>query len=351
MRLILSFLLLSQLFSGSFGGIARAECDARRFLHAAPQVRSRWLQSSEVKLIQGEYRSLMYPHPSPLMKVYAGSYADQRPELLRLIDDVESLQLYPRDFKDEFRASHGVDPSNENFVEFYLSRMELFKSAIREYASILKPENEALADQIYRNFSEQISSKHDLLRKLNVASVEVSAVGLHQLVIGHLTELYAVATLPQVTQAGVTLAQMPGMLESMNEKLKRAIGNPEIEKRFPTIFQNARLKYVRGVSEDEYRAQIVEWVGRKEIDVIRESDGKTSWVEVKHNSRPFDLGHFTSRGSKGKSALDQILEDKQIIEFLGLSDKIQLEYLATGGMDADVRALLKSNGVRVIRTP
>jgi len=344
MRLIFFFLL-----SGFLAGNVQADC--ARFLHSAPQVRSHWMQSAEVKLIQGEFRALMYPHPAPLMKVYSGSYGEKHPELLRVIDDAESLQLFPRDFKDEFQTLHHVEPTKENYVEFYLSRMELFKSAIHEYTSILKSENEALAEQIYDNFSEHFFSKHDLVRRLNTASVEASAVGLHQLAIGHLTELYAVATLPQVTQAGVTLAQMPGMKARINEKLKQVIGSPEIQKRYPAIFQNARSKYVRGMNDDEYRSQIVEWIGSKEIDVIRESDGKTSWVEVKHNSRPFDLGHFTSRGSKGKSAKDQILEDKQIIEFLGLSDKIQLEYLATGGMDADVRELLKSHGVRVIRTP
>jgi hypothetical protein len=352
--------LRSVVYEKHEGAFAKARAfDAKDPILQNP--RSEWGKSSAIDDFQKNFVEFNFLHgQKPLMTVMQGSLAEKSPELIRVLDDINRLQMIPSEFEKQFERVHQFKPGKAEYLEFYSSRMDLFKSGVNDFISKVKVLDPKVGQRLHVNFIEHAPNYADLIermsRNVSTQGVAESAGGVTQVFAGYLTELYASVALPHVSEVAFHLSRMPDISRIIDEKLKRFVSRfhddrrflATMEERFPGIFKNPRLRHYRPTTIQERARIIKEWIGSKEIDVVRSAEGKTRWVEIKRNQTQYDMRHFTSRGSKGKSALDQVLEDKEIIEFLGLSDKIQLEYLAVGGLDEEVIQLLKSHGIQVI---
>jgi hypothetical protein len=363
-------LFLSIIFSLVFSmGLSHAsECDSQEFLRellfdsdpGLTYARSDWGESVELKAMQGTHRRYRYLHTSkPLMKVFSGSIAETSPELIHVLDDLNQLQLRPKSFKHEFQRIHRSPPELDDFKDFYLGRSEIYNSGMREFIERLDHSSPALASRVKRNHLEQTIERDQLVDLIknarNENEVVSKATAMNNLMSGALTELQATVSLSGVQTMGLRLEAMKDIKQTIAKRAEQALnqlnasptGLQRLTASYPHIFKNPRVIHLHERAHAVRMERIQEWIESKEIDVIRQVDGKTRWVEVKHNHDAFTLDRFKD-GTAHKSPFDQIIEDKEIIEFLRLSDKIELEYLATGGMSDEVKTLLEQNGVKVI---
>lgn len=337
------------------------------------EARSAWGKSPEAKILQGTFHEFRYLHGRhPLMSVYQGAIAEKNPNLIRILDDINRVQMKDEKFFDEFKRVFKFEPKLKEYKDFYESRVALYRSGVTEYANELGRINPLLAFDVK---NKMLSQTQRLLLEVDqsraLSEIKTASAKINIEMLGHLTELYGAVALPQVKKVSVTLGKIEEISKRVDRKVKDILldlsEDPKVIEKlseaYPKIFRNPHLEY-RGFTRNRERMEwIRDWIHSKEIDVIREADGKTRWVEIKRNQEAFTLETFApepqkidwSKRERGefikvhKTPFEQILEDKEIIEFLGLSDKIQLEYLATGGMKPEVKQLLERNGIRVIQ--
>lgn len=343
-------------------------------------LRSEWGRSPATVQTDGEFWKLDLLHrPDPVMKVYQKSIAEQRPDIKGILEDMERFQATTDRFKSLFRSANAREPNVNDYRNFFRSRAQLFESGAREFAKQLALVDSKLANNIRMNIEHEVIKHRKYCQTINSAKtieqIEREANEMTTIMNGYVTELHAAVSMPNVQSVGLTLGKMPIVksriaikIDDLAEELKY---EPELwndwKKEFKRMAKKGEQYNTHGDTAYRQLKFIKGWIESKEIDVVRSAEGKLSWLEIKRNKSPLTLEDFSPKkfekspqgqnkfrkeraieNSTKKSMFDQIMEDKEILRFLGLDQQIRLEYYATGGMTREVRELLEKHGVSVI---
>jgi hypothetical protein len=98
---------------------------------------------------------------------------------------------------------------------------------------------------------------------------------------------------------------------------------------------------------EAYLKKAKSFIESKQADLlVEETPGQYAWIEVKNNRAPLSLTGF-QEAPFGKSAAAQVEENLQIIEYLGLKDRVKMK-LFVNGMEPELVRDLESKGVGVL---
>lgn len=86
----------------------------------------------------------------------------------------------------------------------------------------------------------------------------------------------------------------------------------------------------------------------KEIDFVLKNKSTTTWVEVKNPGHTITLEQFMG-SEKHKSYYHQLLENQEILKYLGLDQKVKLQFYSTQGVDLRVTSQLKKMGIELLQ--
>jgi hypothetical protein len=185
-----------------------------------------------------------------------------------------------------------------------------------------------------------------------------SVEGFQSNVFGMMGELYAISAIPNVKTASTLISGMPEVVAALEMKMamvreKVRLDPPffqVLEKRYPNVFQSMAIqnqfKDWPFTSVEKKLNFIQRWIKQKEIDIVRSSEDVDTWLELKTKRHPMTIEEFSKDRRGFKSPERQILEDREILEFLELSSRIKLEYHVTSGIEQDLWQMLKRIGVR-----
>ncbi len=326
--------------------------------------RSSWGKVETPKNLNGEYQKLKFDRPWNLkLPIGIGTFGEKNPDFVMILDDICRYQLDFDDFELEFERVFHRTPTEVDFRRFYFSRMQLFQNGMDHWFKRLQevdPEGVAL---IHRSFDRRIEGLNKVIAKFPIeGGIEETKEAIRSArnqVVGTLGEFYAFMAIPKVTSASVLVSQMPLVSKKMEATFRlweeKLAENParfvELEEHYPNIFKSEmvnrftelnpkagakeKLKFLKG------------WMKSKEIDFIRQNGEKETWLEIKTRRKPFTWEEFISKHG-GKPPINQILEDKEILEFLGLDHQISLEYGVTSEIDPVVKAQLDQLGVKTL---
>jgi hypothetical protein len=355
LRILTSILLSISLFTGS--SQAKDQCDLghvlKKIVLPPALERSAWSKKAEKFLQDLDYKSPVRM-PEKLFGLENNSIAQQNKEALLILKDIESFQMPIEKFADHFRKVYGRTPEREDYFHFYESRNELFKSGMKQFDHEVKKTTNGAGQMWNELVQQQLKVSDKLLESAKKEKdLEAALDKLNQFgrkMVGSLTEIRTGVSLDGVKKISFELKESPALMERMEDKLSQYKNNLQaLDKDFPKIGRSSMPVKGRDYSVEERLQEIRKWIASKEIDVVRNENGKTKWVEVKRNAIHFNESNFSSAGFGKKSYRYQINETKEIIQFLGLENEIQLEYLATGGMDESLKASLEVDGIKVLK--
>ena len=296
----------------------------------------------------------------PMVPIGRGAIGEANPHLVQLLEVLQGYQMDVKAYDHEFQAAFHKIPHFYDYRNFYRSRINIFKSASMEWLKQLKAVSPEAAEQsqkvLFEKFRDLNSHLSDLSERSGIEKMTERSTLIHNQITGMLGEMYGLLGFPKVLKSSMRLSEMPEVVQGLDRSIKNVVndlgtgtGGMEVwERRFPHIFQSpAMLRHLAagGSTAPEKKLQwIKEWILSKEIDFVRSDQGQHSWLELKTKTHPMSLRDF-DRSYSGKSPRTQILEDREILEFLGLKESIRLEYYVTTGMEPEVRNTLIHLGV------
>lgn len=302
------------------------------------------------------------------------SFAASFPRMLPDLEAVEQMMpLRTNDFIERFRKSQNRSPFTRDAVQAVLLKRNAMETKLRDMmnaysSSPMAKEFESLAErmkedsQLLAGYLQMPSGEYFDLLELPLTphsrGSEIYERGTKELV-GALGELEPMARLPDIRRRGMYLVgdvnstnhterNFDRIVQERFESLQRDhIGvQAQTAEQFPLIFNDR--DGVRRSFE-----QVKTWIASKEMDLVqdlasdRNSPWKAAWIEVK--AYPLiDESTLRHTRSDGKSLLDQIQEDQQIIEFLGLRTQVKLKFFNRRGVTQGVKRLLNQLEVEVL---
>lgn len=126
------------------------------------------------------------------------------------------------------------------------------------------------------------------------------------------------------------------------KKRVSSYSNRALTTKYPHVF-----KFDHRQTRKEFFEQTYDFIINKEFDLIRFVDGQYQILEVKNLKSPlrtYDL----FKGSKKKTPLDQSLEDLEILDFLGIQDRVQFSLVLMRGITTDALEILREKKISVI---
>jgi hypothetical protein len=308
---------------------------------------------------------MKFEHPwEPFVPVGAGSIGEKSPELVFILDDVCHYQLDLPRFEEEFLETFGKHPKAEDYLHFYETRFAIFDDGTQHWFQELKKVSPDQAHEIEKNYQRKIrelKNKIVLFRsEKNLENVKKGVEGFQSNVLGMMGELYGISAIPKVKTASTLIGQMPVVVSKLETKMEwvreQIKQNPDffkkLETEFPHVFNstavNNQFRQNPGVTTEKKLQFIQKWIHQKEIDFVRSSGEVDTWLELKTKQNPMTLEEFIKDRRGWKSPERQIMEDREILEFLGLDDQIKLEYYVTSGMEKDLKRALNELGVKPI---
>jgi hypothetical protein len=355
---MLRFLSFTSLFITLFlsNMEVRASCDLGQFLGkiVLPQKldRSKWSKTIEQYLTDIDYKSGVNI-PEKLFGLEISSIAQKNQESLKIIKDIESYQTRTIKFTENFKLIYGHSPSRDEYLQFYETRHHILKSGMDAFYSQVKKTTRSESSMWKQSVDGFISSQAKILesakKENNLERMIDKLDEYSRRSLGSLTEFRTGVSLKGVQKVSFELKESSDISARIEAKLKYYENHlDELAKDYPKIEKSSMPVRGKSYTKEERLEEIRKWIGSKEIDVVRKVDGKTSWVEVKRNWAQFNDSNFSSAGMGKKSYRYQINETKEILHFLGLENEVQLEYLATGGMDDVLKSSLEADKIRVL---
>ncbi len=356
-RYLIPILLLASPFIASIQ--VWASCDINEVLegafHSQPIHRTTWYQNNVESLQTPAYVKLIHPEPHQLIHVEVGSISEKNIEPLHILEDSDSMQMGVNEFKEQTeKVLKKRIKDRYDYLNFYESRYQIYRSAMDEFLIKIK-KIDPLHAQSWENAVKAQTLKVHQIYKLARGDSTGKYIEywqeFHNNILGSTAELQVALSLPKVDRVSLKLTDSPLIKQNLTKALNQAATDANVinVEQFPYISQNPLMR-VKGETK---RSAVEKWILSKEIDVASD----TSWLEVKRNQHFLNFSDFSkSRRSINhmgietfsKSYKDQILETKEILRYLGLEKQIQLQYLATGGMDQATRSFLQSNGIKVL---
>jgi hypothetical protein len=109
-------------------------------------------------------------------------------------------------------------------------------------------------------------------------------------------------------------------------------------------------KFFSSASHREaYLKEVRNFIESKEADLIlEEGGGRYAWVEVKNNFAPLSSEGFRD-ASFGKSTAAQLAENLQVLDYLGIRDRVRVKFFVNG-MERALADELKMKGVEVFQS-
>lgn len=318
-------------------------------------MRSNWAKSETIQRIQAPFTSTHLRHGSErLLPIQKGSLGDRVPELVQILDDLNYFQIsYPQFLNQHTQLKRGGARDIQQIAKFYRSRHQILLDGVNEIVRLMKEIDRDKARWIERSYVVRAEALRFLPERaantIYLREVQGLINGYNMRVSGIIGELYGAFSLAGVKTGSIRMADVPRFRDRINEWRQQTTeqlkNDPEILKilkeRYPTLFSGESF----GLQDLN---RIHEKLLGKEIDLLRVVDEKPYWIEIKLNREAYHWKSFSEPPHVGsKSARSQILENKELIELLGLS--CGLEFLAPAGMSTEVRGDLERNGISVIQ--
>ncbi|MBU6152854.1 MAG: hypothetical protein KGP28_01005 [Bdellovibrionales bacterium] len=334
-------------------------------IHGKNGLRTTWGEGDEILALNRPYRKMKLEHPwEPFVPVGKESLGEKNPELVFLLDDICHYQLDLPRFEEEFIEAFRKKPNAHDYVSFYESRFSIFEDGLAHWMVELRKTNPEKAPGIESSYQRKVKELRAKISEFHADrgfdQVKSGVEGFQSNVFGMMGELYAIAGIPKVKTASTLLSEMPEVVAALEKKMalvrERVRVDPEffhkLEQDYPNVFQSMAIqnqfKDAVMVSVEKKLDFIQRWIKQKEIDVVRSSEGIDTWLELKTKRHPMTVEEFTKDRKGLKSPERQMLEDREILEFLELSSKIKLEYLVTSGIKEDLWQMLERMGVKPI---
>ena len=334
-------------------------------IHGKNGLRTTWGEGDEVLAINRAYRKMKFEHPwEPFVPVGKESLGEKNPELVFLLDDICHYQLDLPRFEEEFIEAFRKKPKAHDYVSFYESRFSIFEDGLAHWLTELRKTNPENAPGIESSYQRKVKELRAKISEFHADrgfdQVKSGVEGFQSNVFGMMGELYAIAGIPKVKTASTLLSEMPEVVAALEKKMalireKVRVDPPffqKLEQEYPNVFQSMaiqnKFKDMPLVSVEKKLDFIQRWIKQKEIDVVRSSEGIDTWLELKTKRHPMTVEEFSKDRKGWKSPERQMLEDREILEFLELNSKIKVEYLDTSGVKEDLWQRLERMGVKPI---
>ncbi len=351
--------------------VAHTPPNCNEALSSALAPASRWAKVFEKKHQNDPFvsvkKSTLTDPPLPIEPL---SLAAQDEQLSRIVKDLEMWMVSPRDFDERFMQAHGRSSSPGEMVIYFEERLLLIEAALDELSWRTKISDPVLYEKLqisWRDWQRQISTN---TKRLTLVTEPEKIKGLSKelfnLEIGFLAEVRGALIFGQIEHVGSLLLGHDlvkyNTLKSIQSLKDQALKNPQVLldtiKKYPQLFKPVfRIEgqirervpvdeYFKFFSKQDnvsrYLKEIQEWILQKEADLIRVNpDGTLGWIEIKCLRNEESINNITEEYHGKKSRLNQLKEDLQIIDFIGMSKKIRLQYYSTSGVSPEVRTLLE----------
>jgi hypothetical protein len=295
-------------------------------------------------------------------KPRAGSLGESVPVMESILDDLNSLMISGEAFRSRRQTVGDPILSWEEYRDFLMNRLEIFKSGAQNFLKQTKARDPLLALTIEPRLAEvfaEIESKSkelgqsvtrggrtegDYFGFFQTQTVKLKAV---------LAELSAVSSLPSVKAYSVRLQDQTELKLALKTTIQdhrarafRIEGHLEyLTQKYPDLMKNPKveaLKNSKPNSEQVFDA-LESWLHDLEWDLLIERDGKKVLVEIKLNQEPMNLSMFQEIKSK-HSYETQLARQVQVIQFLGLANRFQIATLYTRGVSKQVIARIEALG-------
>lgn len=348
------------------------------------EVKSVWGRSDEVRRINagaGQLEFRRVGSEAEVVPVAAKSLAFDQPQLLAVLDD---LRLYsaPFDaFRKAYRIQHGSEVTVLAIRKYYESRLALLTSGFDEFCGLIKQRNPALAKATHAALFEDLHKWEQRLATARKPSdVADAAASIDRRVRSKIFELQVGVSTPDVKGLGVYLAEAPEFIKHIDGEIHRHQARAlmqedylkKLRQEFPLILENPRVQgrlraaqkrrdklhaaaphpgdeELFDLTTDELFLSIRGWIEDKEIDVLRVENGRYKWVELKRNAKPLTLSDFSRAAGGGKSNLQQLRENLEVLKFLKMDQLVDLEFRALNGVTDEVARELERLGVKLVR--
>jgi hypothetical protein len=372
---VLPLLLVSPAFPGSASDCpeglrhvlqSKSFLEQRQYrisIHGKNGIRTPWGSGSEIIAINRPYRKLKFEHPwEPFVPVGKESLGEKNPELVFLLDDICHYQLDLPRFEEEFIEAFRKKPDAHDYVSFYESRFSIFEDGLTQWLLELRKTSPDRARGIESSYQRKVRELRAKISEFHadrsLEQAKSSVEGFQSNVFGMMGELYGISAIPNVKTASTLISEMPEVVAALEKKMamvreKVRLDPPffqVLEKRYPNVFQSMEIQ--NQFKDSPFTAVekkinfIQRWIKQKEIDIVRSSEDVDTWLELKTKRHPMTVEEFSKDRRGFKSPERQILEDREILEFLELSSRIKLEYHVTSGIEHDLWQMLKRIGVR-----
>lgn len=320
---------------------------------------SSWSKTAKSILTDLDFKTGV-KQPRKLFGIENISVAQKNKETILILRDLDSYQVGLDKFSSDFEKIYERTPSRDETIEFFETRYSLYQSGMKNLIQQVKKTTHSDSRIWESAINEQMKTMASIFesakKEMNPVVFRNKLNAYNRDMIGILTELRASVSLKGVKKISQLLSESAPVMEKLDSKLKELETKlmsdrdylQKMQDRFPKMMNASTPEAMKNYTPAMRVAEIKKWIKAKEIDLVRESNGKTAWVEVKRNANQFSTSNFASAGTAKKSYLYQIKETKEIVEFLGLQNEIELEFLASAGFDESLTKELAEIGIKVL---
>ena len=309
------------------------------------------IQSESLAKLVPEYTTRMLeieklvPDPLKYVKYYVGEY-DRVPTNQEVID---YLLTANRMAIDRLKSFKGINRNIDHYVDIAIDFSVFSQRQIDRMVDYAE-NHEALMHQRFR-------INHRKNKKIADSSFIISFQTRMQGAVG---EFDVVMRLNGVRGQGIHFKFVPNethkssriLSKLLEKRVKKVFTELETldDKELSKVFDN--FPHIFRVSEGQSTSEIItrgrEWIESKEIDVITKKDERYVVWEVKNYNDLVTMGTLEKGSNSRKSILDQQLELREILEFLGMNELFSQGIIFRRGVDLKAAKLLTDLGINVV---
>ncbi|WP_127716162.1 hypothetical protein [Halobacteriovorax sp. HLS] len=280
------------------------------------------------------------PSIDNFVKKYRADNNGQAPKLAQALVFFRDAHL---DLTSHIRSAKGINDELDEYLEMSASHIELGPSKAAKLDGYIA--DDEFASLRNEAFDISDSNQRQLFDSLGWTNYK-----------GHLGELDVLLRLEDLQAQSVYLTKtelLNPKSQEVNDLLSSALEQklaaldisqiPDLKVKFPKVFKDSG-----DLSDEEILSKAKTFLETKEFDLIVKKHGRYSIVEVKNYKHPISMSDMRVDAGNKKTILDQQLETVQIIQFLGLDQKVFPSVAFLRGVKADAKAKLESHGISVL---
>lgn len=271
-------------------------------------------------------------------------------ELPLLIEKIEFSIQDPDVYLHEFVGRFGSKPTPREIDLDYSLAIMSWNESITHLIEIVSKTHPEISNSIQTQLTDLMKRFRAQLKLAERAGNTGSALGRARVIFtranGFSGELRGLISLKDITQYSKHLKDIPALNAAIDARMDRVYKHlkehpealVEYEKKYPEIFKSDAIQKESFATIGKRLAYIQRWIGTKEIDFVMVTNGFSRWVEFKYRDLGYEERDFNH---------EQLKQDLQILDFIGMRDSFSIEYIFAGPVSAELKRALNNLNVGV----